>query len=109
MTKKVINKKDIQSTETIKGVYRRTMVFNENIMLCHFTLEKDAEIPLHHHRESQVEYILHGRIKFFTEDRELIVKKGDSYIFEPDERHGATILENSEVIDIFNPARVDYR
>lgn len=109
MTKKVINKKDIQSTETIKGVYRRTMVFNENIMLCHFTLEKDAEIPLHHHKESQVGYILHGRIKFFTEDKELIVKKGDSYIFEPDEKHGATILENSEVIDIFNPARVDYR
>ncbi|KKM66304.1 hypothetical protein LCGC14_1482510, partial [marine sediment metagenome] len=101
MIKKVVNKENIQPTETLKGVYRRTMVFNENIMLCHFTLKKDAEIPLHHHKESQVGYVLHGKIKFITEDGELIVKKGDSYIFEPDERHGATILENSEVIDIF--------
>jgi quercetin dioxygenase-like cupin family protein len=78
-------------------------------MLCYFTLKKNAEIPLHNHKEHQIGYVLSGKLKFLTDNGEFIVVKGDSYLFDSNERHGAKILEDSEVIDIFSPARNDYK
>ena len=108
MKKSPINKSDIQPINPLKGVYRKTLIFNDSVMLCHFTLEKNAKIPKHSHEENQIGYIIKGQIKFLTDDKEFIAKEGDSYIFKSNERHGALILENTEVIDVLNPRRQDY-
>jgi quercetin dioxygenase-like cupin family protein len=78
-------------------------------MLCYFTLKKNSEIPIHSHKEHQIGYVLSGKLKFLTDNGEFIVVKGDSYLFDSNERHGAKILDDSEVIDIFSPARNDYK
>jgi len=109
MPENVKNKGDVQPIKFLKGVYRRTLVFDDNLMMCHFILSKNAEIPLHNHKENQIGYIIKGKLKFMTEHRNFICKEGDSYIFESNEKHGAVILEDSEVIDVFNPAREDYK
>ncbi|GAH24642.1 unnamed protein product [marine sediment metagenome] len=44
-----------------------------------------------------------------TENEEFIAKKGDSYVFDSNEKHGAIIMEDTDVIDVFNPAREDYK
>jgi quercetin dioxygenase-like cupin family protein len=103
------SKYKVQPTEMIKGVYRRTLSFNDDLMLCHFILKKNSEIPLHQHKQHQVGYIIKGKMKFKTENAEFLLKQGDSYIFQSNEKHGAFILEDSEVIDIFNPSREDYK
>jgi hypothetical protein len=33
----------------------------------------------------------------------------ERYVFNSNEKHGALILEDTEVIDVFNPSRDDYR
>lgn len=104
-----MNKLDVQPIKVFEGVYRRTLVYDNTLMMCHFTLEKNAEVPLHIHKEHQVGYVIKGKLKFMTEDREFISKQGDSYIFDSNEKHGALILEDSEVIDVFSPAREDYK
>jgi quercetin dioxygenase-like cupin family protein len=109
MYQKKMNKLDIHPIELLKGVYRRTLVYNNNLMLCHFTLEKNAEIPIHSHKEHQTGYVLKGKLRFLTEHRDFICGEGDSYIFDSNEKHGAVILEDSEVIDVFNPVREDYK
>ena len=109
MTSNVINKKNIEPIELLKGIHRKTMLFNEKLMLCHFTLEKNAKLPLHNHKEHQVGYVIKGKLRFITEDSEFIAKEGDCYIFESNEKHGANVLEDTEVIDVFNPAREDYK
>jgi quercetin dioxygenase-like cupin family protein len=78
-------------------------------MLCYFTLKKNAEIPIHSHKEHQIGYVISGKLKFLTDNGDFIVVKGDCYLFDSDEKHGAKILEDSEVIDIFSPARNDYK
>ncbi|KKN06967.1 hypothetical protein LCGC14_1071870 [marine sediment metagenome] len=108
MNKSPINKSDIHPINPLKGVYRKTLIYNDSVMLCHFTLEKNANIPMHSHKENQIGYVIKGQIKFLTDDNEFIVKEGDSYIFNSNEKHGALILENAEIIDIFNPSRQDY-
>lgn len=109
MKRYTVNKYEVQPTKALEGVYRRTLIYNDNMMLCLFILKKGAEIPLHNHKETQIGYIISGKLKFFTEDNEFIAKEGDSYVFNPNEKHGASILEDTEVIDVFNPSRDDYK
>ncbi len=100
---------EVQPVKMLRGIYRRTLCFNNDLMLCHFILEKDSELPLHKHKEHQVGYVIKGKMKFITDKGDFIVQEGDSYIFSSNEKHGAIIIEDTEVIDVFNPSRVDYK
>jgi len=109
MIRNITSRNNVQAIKVFEGVYRKTLLYNNQLMLCHFTLEKNANIPLHTHKEHQIGYVIKGKLQFITEEGEFIAKEGDSYIFDSNEKHGATVLEDSEVIDIFNPAREDYK
>jgi len=105
----IVNKENVRPIEALQGIFRRTLIYNDSLMLCHFMLEKNAEVPVHTHEEHQIGYIIKGKIKFLTESGEFIAKEGDCYVFDSNEKHGALILEDSEVIDVFNPSREDYK
>ena len=109
MIRNITSRNNVQTIKVFEGVYRKTLLYNKQLMLCYFTLEKNANIPLHTHKEHQIGYIIKGKLRFITEEREFIAKEGDSYIFDSNEKHGAVVLEDSEVIDVFNPAREDYK
>jgi quercetin dioxygenase-like cupin family protein len=109
MPTNIRNKVDVQPIKFLEGVYRKTLVYDNSLMLCHFTLEKNAEISLHNHKEYQICYVIKGKLRFITENHEFIAKEGDSHIFDSNEKHGALVLEDSEVVDVFNPAREDYK
>ncbi|UCD02099.1 MAG: cupin domain-containing protein [Promethearchaeota archaeon] len=109
MTKNIINKENVQPIEGLQGILRRTLVYNDSLMLCHFILKKNAEVPVHQHKEHQIGYVIKGKLKFITENGEFIAKEGDSYVFDSNEKHGALILEHTEIIDVFNPSREDYK
>jgi len=104
-----VNLKDVQPINPLEGIYRKTLSYNNNVMLCHFTLEKDAEIPLHDHEAHQIGYVTKGKIRFFTETREFIAKEGVSYVFDSYEKHGAKIIDRAEVIEVFSPTRDEYK
>lgn len=109
MKKNPVNKDSIKSIKALKGIYRKTLSYNDNVMLCLFTLEKNAEIPLHNHEAHQIGYVIKGKIRFITEEDEFIAKEGDSYVFDSYKKHGATILETAELIEVFSPIREDYK
>ena len=79
-------------------------------MLCFFRLEKNSEIPLHNHPNVQIGYIISGKVHFLSEvkEHEFIASKGDSYVFEAEEIHGANVLEDTELIEVFYPYRPEY-
>ena len=109
MNKKPVSKNSVKSIEMLPGIYRKTLVYNNNMMLCYFSLNKNSYIPLHSHEEHQIGYVITGKLQFETEKGNIVVGAGDSYVFESNEKHGATILEDSEVIDVFSPSRNDYK
>ncbi|TFG07394.1 MAG: cupin domain-containing protein [Promethearchaeota archaeon] len=109
MIKGPVNKDEIQGLKALAGIFRKTLAYNEDLMLCFFMLEKDAEIPLHDHESHQIGFVIKGKIKFITDEREFIANAGDSYVFDSWEKHGAKILEYSEVVEVFNPSRDDYK
>ncbi len=109
MKKGPISVNDVLPSNPLPGILLKTLTYNDDLMMVQFTFEPGAVIPLHNHIHSQLGFVLKGKLKFTGDNREFIGKPGDSYVFEPDETHGATALEYSEVIETFNPAREDYK
>ncbi|MCP4762316.1 MAG: cupin domain-containing protein [archaeon] len=109
VTKNPIQQNDIAEVEALKGIFRKTLAFNPDAMLCHFRMNKGAKVPLHNHIFVQIGYILSGKVRFFTENSEFVVKEGDSYVFGANEKHGADLLENSSLLEVFTPCRPEYK
>ena len=49
----------LHPVELLDGLLlRRTMSYNKDIMLCHFTLKKGLTMPRHQHAAVQIGYVL---------------------------------------------------
>lgn len=92
-------------------VFRKTLAWNAEAMLCSFALKKGARIPLHNHRATQIGYVLSGHVQFLGETAEdtFEVSEGDSYVFDSFKTHGAIALEDTCFIEVFSPARDEYK
>ncbi len=106
---KVVNFKDVKPVEMLPGIYRHTLVHNDQVMLVHFDLRKDANLPMHSHTHTQMGYVVKGKLDFFIYGKTYHLKEGDSYFAPANVQHGAKVLENCIVIDVFNPAREEYK
>ncbi|MFH1614344.1 MAG: cupin domain-containing protein [Planctomycetota bacterium] len=108
---KMKNVNDGKAVEAPDRVIRKTLAYNDEAMLCHFVLKKDAKIPLHCHRSTQIGYIIKGRAGFLAEqqDNEFEAGAGDSYVFSSFVKHGTIALEDTEYVEVFVPARDEYK
>lgn len=93
----------------LEGIQRQTLANGEKSLLCKFILEKDADLPWHSHPHEQIGYLISGAIKFMAEGQEdFIATLGDSWVFPGEVKHAAKVLERTELVEVFVPARVDY-
>ena len=108
---KMKNANEVDGVENPPGILRKTLAYNHEAMLCHFKLDKGSQIPLHSHRASQIGYVVKGKVRFRAEkpEDEFEVAAGDSYVFSEHVKHGADILEDSELIEVFSPMREEYK
>lgn len=90
------------------GIWRTTLCYDEDSMLCHFRLEKGSSIPLHQHVAAQNGYVVKGRVRFLFESGSFEAGPGDGYLFEGGKIHGSEVLEDSELIECFMPMRPEY-
>ncbi|MBD3188842.1 cupin domain-containing protein [Candidatus Bathyarchaeota archaeon] len=99
-----------RSVEMLPGIFRKTLVYDEDGMLCHFFLKEGSTIPLHDHEATQLGFVLSGRIEFMSESEEdtTIVDEGASYIIPGGVKHGARMIEDSRIIECFVPSRPEY-
>lgn len=102
-----------RSTSTVveiaPGILRTTLAYNEQVMLCHFTLKSGAAIALHNHPAVQAGYVISGRLKLSKADgTSFVAESGSAYVFESGEYHAAEALEHTELIESFSPMRPEY-
>jgi len=100
---------DVEQFEMLDGMHRRTMATTDEAMLCHFHLEKGCSVPLHHHMNDQVGYVISGQVEMTIGNEVRILKAGDTYAIPGGIAHSTTALEASFMIDVFSPPREDYR
>jgi len=105
----VINFKDVEPVEMIAGIFRHTLVYNDDVMLVYFHLKKGADLPMHSHPNTQMGLIIKGKLDFHIYGKTYHLRAGDSYHAPSDVEHCAKVLEDCIVLDVFNPSRDDYK
>jgi quercetin dioxygenase-like cupin family protein len=93
---------------TDKGVERKLLCYNKDLMMTHVRFGNGAVGNLHHHPHRQVSFISDGSFEVEINGEKKILKKGDSFIVDADLLHGVVALEDAEIVDIFTPLREDF-
>lgn len=99
--------KDVQR-EHLNPHIDREMVVGDKIMLARVLMKKGAHVPLHHHHNEQVTYILEGVLKFNVGGKEIVVRAGEVLCIPPNMPHEAWAEEDTVDLDVFNPPREDW-
>lgn len=101
---------DEMEKETVSGTIKRRIVTGERAMLAHIYLDKGARVPMHHHENEQITYLLEGVLKFWIgEDREEVVLRAGEVLHIPSNvPHEAEALEDCLDVDVFSPPRQDW-
>jgi quercetin dioxygenase-like cupin family protein len=94
--------------DLLEGVKLKNLVHGKRTHLTRVKLKKGAIVPEHQHPEEQTGYLISGRLRFFSGDKDTIVSVGDCWTFAGGEMHGAEALEDTVVVECFSPLREDY-
>ncbi|HEX2906120.1 MAG TPA: cupin domain-containing protein [Phototrophicaceae bacterium] len=91
------------------GVKRRIASDGEHLMMVEVHFEPGAVGALHSHPHAQATYILQGRVNFTLGDQVIELAAGQTIQIPGDLTHGVLALEESLLLDVFNPPREDFR
>jgi quercetin dioxygenase-like cupin family protein len=94
--------------EKLNPLIDREMLVGDKVMLARVLMKKGAHVPLHHHHNEQVTYILEGALKFAIDGKEIVVRSGEVLCIPPNMPHEAWALEDTVDLDIFDPPREDW-
>jgi len=94
--------------EKLNPLLDRQLVVWKDMMVARVLLKKGCFIPLHSHVNEQVTYILEGALKFWIDDKEIVVHAGEVLCIPSNMPHKAEALEDTVDLDIFNPPRRDW-
>ncbi|MFB3131621.1 MAG: cupin domain-containing protein [Rhodothermales bacterium] len=102
---------DDMPVETVTPMLGRRLITGERMMLSHVYIKKGGIVPLHHHDNEQLTYVLDGALKFWigSEDgEEIVVHAGEVLVIPSNVPHKAEALEDTLDVDIFCPPRQDW-
>lgn len=99
--------KDIEP-EQMNPLITRQFVVGTNTMLVRLTLKKGAVVPRHEHRHEQMTHAVEGALQFQLEGREVTLRAGEILCIPPHAPHEVMALEDSVVLEVFNPPREDW-
>lgn len=104
----VCHREDVKPGTPEPDLQRQVLAYNKNLMLVRHLMQKGWQGTRHSHAHDQLVYVIRGRLRFTGGVSTFEVAAGDSFIVPGDVEHQAFALEDSEVLDIFNPYREDY-
>ena len=90
------------------GLQRQVLAYNANLMLVRHQMQKGWQGARHSHPHDQLVYIIKGHLRFTGGSSTFDAKTGDSFVVPGGIEHQASAIEESEVLDVFNPYREDY-
>jgi len=92
----------------LDGILRKTLVHGESMLMTEFNMKEGSAIPLHSHPHEQIGYLISGQIRFSAGSEQVVCNPGDSWCFAGDEEHGAEVLKDSVIVEVFSPVREEY-
>jgi quercetin dioxygenase-like cupin family protein len=100
---------DVKSFELAAGVSGRPL-FGEGVMLNLIEFEPGSTVPLHSHEHEQLGIVLRGMQALVVDGIPHEIGPMEGYFLPGDVEHSAYCgPEGATLIDVFRPAREDYR
>lgn len=101
------------NTETIekemfKGAKAR-FVHTDGMTLSLWRFEAGAELPGHSHPHEQMTKLLSGQFELTVGDETKIMTQSDVAVIPPNTPHQGKAITDCEMLDVFHPAREDYK
>jgi unsaturated pyranuronate lyase len=87
----------------------RKAIHSQNMTIARMHVQKYAVVPQHSHHNEQVSMVERGALKFVLNGEERIVRGGELIVIPADAVHLVEALEDTIVVDLFAPARDDWR
>ncbi|GJQ62382.1 MAG: cupin [Melioribacteraceae bacterium] len=91
-----------------KGLKRKIMGYNDEIMMVQVHFEKGGIGVNHQHFHSQTTYVVSGKFEVNIDGEKQVLEAGDGFYVRPNLDHGAVCLEEGILIDVFSPVREDF-
>jgi quercetin dioxygenase-like cupin family protein len=108
-TIKVFIENDTISWEQMdKGVKRKIMAWDDNLMMVKVDFEKGGVGTVHQHYHSQITHIESGVFEVEIDGIKKVLSAGDGFYIPPNILHGAVCLEAGVLIDVFSPMREEF-
>ncbi len=104
-----INKEaDLPLQEVFPGITGQ-LIHTEALTIADFRIAKGTVLPEHAHPHEQVSTVLEGRFAFTVGGEERILAAGEVAVIPGNVAHSGTALTDCRIIDVFAPAREDYK
>jgi quercetin dioxygenase-like cupin family protein len=72
-------------------------------------IDADTVVPMHSHPHEQITYVIDGQFEFTVGSETTVLEPGMSALIPSGATHGGRTITACRVIDVFSPARDDYR
>jgi quercetin dioxygenase-like cupin family protein len=99
---------DNQEREMFPG-FRARFVHADRMTWAYWTIEAGATLPEHNHPHEQVSNIVRGRFEMTLDGKTQTIEPGSVAVIPSGVRHSGRALTDCFIIDVFSPAREDYR
>ena len=94
--------------ELIPG-FRGKMVHGEAMSVVFWEVVPGAIVPEHKHEHEQILHVMEGEFEFTLEGKTRIYKPGDIVLIPSFAPHSGRALTACKLMDLFSPAREEYR
>ncbi|SRR5258706_1304016 len=100
--------KNIPPKEIIAGI-TGYYAHGTNMTFGYVEIKAGSQLPEHHHVHEQLTYILEGQLDMVIGGKSCPLTAGMYHIIPSHTPHSAIAKTHCKVIDVFNPAREDYK
>ena len=99
---------DIEEKEIIKGFFGK-MIHLDKVTVAHFRVLKGSILPEHHHIHEQITNVISGELEMTVDGKTRVCRAGDVIAIPSNVPHSARALTDCKLVDVFQPAREEYR
>lgn len=85
------------------------LVHSDHMSIAFWQVKKGAEVPEHAHMNEQIMHVMEGDFELTLDGDTQIYGPGDIVIIAPHKKHSGRALTACKLMDVFSPAREEYR
>jgi len=99
---------EVPTKEIFPG-YQGKLIHTEQMSIAFWDVEKGATVPEHSHMNEQVMEVLEGEFEFTLDGVTKVYKPGTVVVIPSHAKHSGRALTPCKLMDIFSPAREEYK